>query len=119
MTVGITVSLVLGTLMGFFMGRSGHRLLRDEVQRLRRDVDARESHLKVRSERDAALLRAAMHKLEIHPTDEGPCRTQDRSMKRVAQLLQQRKSAQQKRDEQWEKAREEQFGAEVADDGNG
>lgn len=103
MNESLLASLVvaLSVLMGYCLGHGGRKVLRRQIDDLRKDLETRERLMAERAVREDKIIRASLAKTGTHLEGDGDKpKTIDRSRKAVAKLLRENRATE--NDRQWE-----------------
>lgn len=99
---------IAGTCFGLAIGWYYSRQLRRDNDRLRFDLATRERHMADRAEREDKLVTALFRRVGLNgDVDTTPGRVLDRSKKRIAELVQQRRLRAKKEDARWQEVVDE------------
>ncbi len=92
--------VALSILMGYCLGQGGRKVLRRQIDDLRKDLETRERLMAARATREDKMIRACLTKTGTHLEGDGDKpRTIDRSRKTVAKLLRDNRATE--NDRQW------------------
>ena len=92
--------LMVSILMGYCLGQSSRRVLRRQIDDLRKDLETREKLMAGRAAREDKIIRACLQKTGTNIEGDGDKpKTIDRSRKKVAELLKNRRLTE--NDRQW------------------
>lgn len=91
--------MLVSILVGYCLGQGSRKVLRRQIDDLRKDLETREKLMADRSAREDKIVRACLQKTGTHLEGEAP-KTIDRSRRNVAKLLRERRVTE--NDRQWE-----------------